>query len=176
METIIRPYEIRRSVTLTLQKVCDLSYYTAQHLLTPLYLGQCRLPLCDCNDCCYYSHFHFVLISLTVDFGILVREVNWILGTVPITVPRWNSLRSWEWPVLSKVFVEAVCLSRYWFYICMAREVIGTQCNVQSIIWMGKWTLLAIYCMYCKSTEWKKVFRIKCGISIIQKFDWEIPH
>lgn len=31
----------------------------------------------------------------------------------PITVPRWNLLSSWEGPILSKMFVEAVFIPRW---------------------------------------------------------------
>ncbi|CAI9536595.1 unnamed protein product [Staurois parvus] len=37
----------------------------------------------------------------------------------PITVPRLNSLSSWERAILSQMFVEAVCMPRgLIFYTC----------------------------------------------------------
>ena len=60
--------------------------------------------------------FHFVIISLTVDCGIFrseeISRLDLLHRWHPITVPRWNSLSSWEWPILSQMFVETVCMPR----------------------------------------------------------------
>ena len=74
------------------------------------------------------NHFHFVIIPLTVDCGIFSREEISRLDSLhrwhPITVPRWNSLSSWERPILSQMFVEADCMPRCLnLYTC---GVIGT--------------------------------------------------
>ena len=62
------------------------------------------------------NRFHFVIIPLRVDCGIFRSEEISLLDLLhrwhPITVPRWNSLSSWERPILSQMFVETVCMPR----------------------------------------------------------------
>ena len=60
-------------------------------------------------------HLHFVIIPLTVDCGIFrseeISRLDLLHRWHPITVPRWNSLSSWEQPILSQMFVETEILS-----------------------------------------------------------------
>ena len=62
------------------------------------------------------NRFHFVITPLTADCGIFSSEESSRLDLLhrwhPITVPRWNSLSSWERRTLSQMFVEAVCMPR----------------------------------------------------------------
>ena len=62
------------------------------------------------------NRFHFVIIPMTVDCGIFrseeISRLDLLHRWHPITVPRWNSLRSWETHILSQMFVETVCMPR----------------------------------------------------------------
>ncbi|CAI9558335.1 unnamed protein product [Staurois parvus] len=56
------------------------------------------------------------MIPLTVDHGKFsskeMSRMTLLHRWQPITVPRFNSLSSSEQPILSKMFVEAVCMPR----------------------------------------------------------------
>lgn len=45
-----------------------------------------------------HKHFHFVILSLTADCGVYMREemsqTDLLLSWHPITLPHWNSMRS----------------------------------------------------------------------------------
>ena len=73
------------------------------------------LPLCG-RVAVIPKRFHFVIIPLvTVDCRIFrSKEISWLdlHRRHPITVPRWNSLSSWEQHILSQMFVETVCMPR----------------------------------------------------------------
>ena len=62
------------------------------------------------------NRLYFVIIPLTVDCGIFgskeISRLDLLHRWHPITVPRWNSLSSWERPILSQMFVETVCMPR----------------------------------------------------------------
>ena len=62
------------------------------------------------------DRFHFVIIPLTVDCGIFrsedISRLDLLHWWNPITVPRWNSLSSWGWPILSQMFAETVYMLR----------------------------------------------------------------
>ena len=97
---------------LTLQTVGDLcalrasasavSFYVAYHL----WLSCCRSQ----------SLFHFAIAPLTVDCGIFrseeISRLDLLHRRHPITEPRWNSLSSWERPILSQMLGETVCMPR----------------------------------------------------------------
>ena len=78
------------------------SFYVAYHFLAELLTP---------------NRFHFVIIPLTVDCWIFrSEEISWLdllHRWHPISVPHWNSLSSWEWPISSQMFVETVCMPRY---------------------------------------------------------------
>ena len=63
------------------------------------------------------NRFRFVITPLTVDCGIFRSEeisgLDLLHRRHPITVPCWNSLSSWERPILSQMFVETVCMPRF---------------------------------------------------------------
>lgn len=61
--------------------------------------------------------FHFVI--LTVEYSALHRRH-------PLTVPRWNVLSSWQRPILSQMYLEAVCRPGAWSSTAVAVEVIRT--------------------------------------------------
>ena len=69
------------------RKLATSAQYAPQHLLTPL------------------CHFTW---PTTPWLSWLDLLHSWH----PITVPHWNSLSSWEQPILSHIFVEAVCMPR----------------------------------------------------------------
>ena len=56
---------------------------------------------------------YFVIIQLTVDCGIFrseeISQLDLLHRWHPVTVPHWNSLSSWEWPILW----QSVCLLLY---------------------------------------------------------------
>ena len=62
------------------------------------------------------NRFHFVMIPLTVDCGIFRSEetsrLDFLHRLCPLTAPCWNSLSSWERPILSQMIVETVCMPR----------------------------------------------------------------
>ena len=62
------------------------------------------------------NHFRFIITPLTVDCGIFREEEISRLDLLhrwhPITVPCWDSLSSWERPILSQLFVETVYMPR----------------------------------------------------------------
>lgn len=69
----------------------------------------------------------------------ICKEILWqdiLHRWKPITVPRWNSLSSWERPILHK-FVES--MSR-----CLILTMKWLEC-LNLMIWMGEWINLAIY-------------------------------
>ena len=95
------------------------------------------LPLRDWVDV-IPNHFPFVIIPLTVDCGIFSSEEISRLDLLhwwhPITVPRWNSVSSWERPILSQMFVEAVCMPRFLnLYTC------GHGSDWNTWIWLFGW-------------------------------------
>ena len=74
---------------------------------------------------------HFVIIPLTIDCGIFrskeISRLDLLHRWHPITVPWWNSLSSWERPILSQMFVETVCMPRcLLLYTCGHRSDLKT--------------------------------------------------
>ena len=73
------------------------------------------LPLCG-KVAVIPNRLHFVIVPLIVDCGIFrSEEISWLdllHRWHPITVSCWNSLSSWERPILSQMFVETVCMPR----------------------------------------------------------------
>ena len=105
------------------RKLATSVHFVCQHLLTRTVILRGR-PLRGWVAV-IPSHFHFV--TLTGDCGIFRSEEPSRLDMLhrwhPITVPRW-SLSSWEWPILSQMFVETVCKPRCYFYTPVAIKVI----------------------------------------------------
>ena len=86
------------------------------------------------------NHFHFVIIPLTVDCGIFRSEEISQVASYHRT--QWNSLSSWERPILSHMFVETFYMPRcLLLYTCWPWKWLQ---HLISIIWMGEWILLAI--------------------------------
>ncbi|CAI9593817.1 unnamed protein product, partial [Staurois parvus] len=87
-----------------------------QHALTPL----CHFtwPTTSWLSCCCSQLLlsRSVIIPLTVDYGIFcskeISQIDLLHRWQPITVPRLHSLSSWEIPIFSQMFVEAVCMPR----------------------------------------------------------------
>ena len=96
------------------------------------------------------NRFHFVIIPLTVDCGIFrseeISQLDVLHRWHPITVPRWNSLSSWERPIHSQMSVETVCMPRCFFYTPVAMEVIGTPGFNCLDVWVNTFgTIVYIY-------------------------------
>lgn len=81
------------------------------------------------------KHFHFLIIQLTVDCGIFrseeISRLDLLHRWHPITVPHWNSLSSWERPILSQMFVKAVCMPR-----CLILYTCGHGNDWNSWFWL----------------------------------------
>ena len=102
------------------RKLATSVHYIPQHPLTcsvilsgrPLHGWVAVVPNC----------FHFVIIPLTADCGIFrskeISGLDLLHRWHPITVPRWNSLSSWEWLILSQMFEETICMPRLLLYTC----------------------------------------------------------
>ena len=115
LELIWRPYEVWRSVAIN-------SAESWQPLRT-MHLSICwprsiilrGLPLSGWVAV-IPNRFHFVIIPLTVDCGMFrsedISRLDLLHWWHPITVPRWNSLSSWERPILSQMFAETVYMPR----------------------------------------------------------------
>ena len=114
-ELIWRPHEVWRSVAIdsaeSWRPLCTMHnsiHWPCSVILRglPLHGWAAVIP----------NRFHFVIIPLTVDCGIFrseeISRLDLLHRWHPITVPRWNSLSSWERPILSQMFVETVCMPR----------------------------------------------------------------
>ena len=92
------------------------------------------------------SRFHFVVTPLTVDRGILSNEeiprMDFVHKWQPIMVPCLNSVSSWERPILSQMFVEAVLdFIHLWPWKWLE--------HLNSMIWRVSW----YFCQYSVS-DW----------------------
>ena len=92
----------------------------------------------------FYVAYHFV----TVDCGIFrsedISRLDLLRRWHPITVPRWNSLSSWERPILSQMFVETGCMP--W---CLILYTCGHWSDwitwFQSFGWLGEYCVFPIF-------------------------------
>ena len=130
------------------------------------------------------NSFHFVTKPLTVDCGIFRSEETSQLDLLhrwhPITVPCWNSLSSWEQPILSQMCVETVCVPRYLLSNTCGH---GSDCNTWWVntfgnivyLWHELWSNM---CQVIQNMQRKIAFinssvrRNPCGrlSSLIQHF------
>lgn len=106
-------HEVWRSVVInSAESWQPLRHYAPQHQLNLLW--DFMWPKTLWLSCWCYQ----LLLPITVDYGIFGNEkISWLdllQMWHPITVPHWNSLISWDWPILSQMFVEAVCTPRCW--------------------------------------------------------------
>lgn len=112
------------------------------------------------------SRFHFVIMTLTADCGIFSNEeISQMDRWRPITVTCRNSLSSYECPIISQRFVEAVCMCRWLIlYTC--------GCGSEWIQWFG-WVSEHFwwYCVACGSllTHWAEVALVISFVCVTQK-------
>lgn len=71
-----------------------------------------RWPLCNI---CISIHWPYSVILYGVPLSGWVAVIPW---WHLITAAHWNSLSSWERPMLSQILVEAVCVSGLVLYTC----------------------------------------------------------
>ena len=115
LELIWRPHEVWRSVAIDSAESWRPLCTMCLSIRWPLSVILRGLPLHGWVAV-IPNRFHFVIIPLTVDCGIFrseeISQLDLLHRWHPITVPCWNSLSSWEWPILSQMFVETVCMPR----------------------------------------------------------------
>ena len=115
LELIWRPHEVWRSVVIDSAESWRPLRTMRISIRWPRSVSLRGLPLRG-RVAVVPKHFHFLIIQLTVDCGIFRNEeISWLdllHRWHPITVPRWNSLSSWERPILSQMFVKTVCMPR----------------------------------------------------------------
>ena len=113
LELIWRPHEVCRSVAIDSAESCRPLHTMHLSIYWPHSVIFCGIPLCGWVAV-VPNHFHFVIIPLTADCGIFrseeISRLDLLHRWHPITVPRWNSLSSWERPILSQMFEETACL------------------------------------------------------------------
>ena len=152
LELIWRPHEVWRSVAIDSAENWQPYYahYAPQHPLTPLchftwlttlWLSCCcsqSLPLCySTNDSC-------------LEYLVARTFHDWTCCTGAI-LSRYHAGIHWA-PILSQIFVEAVCMPRclnyilhyYIIYIIMHPWPCKWLENLNLIIWMVEWIILAI--------------------------------
>ena len=102
LELIWRPHEVWRSVVID-----SAESWRPLHTMSLGIHWPSSVILCGLHGwvAVIPNHFHFVIMPLTVDCGIFRREEISRLDLLhrwhPITVAGWNSLSSWEWPIIS---------------------------------------------------------------------------
>jgi len=116
LELIWRPHEVWQSVAIDSAESWRPLRTMHLSIHWPLSVILCGLPLRGCVAV-VPNRFHFVIIPLTVDCRIFrweeISRLDLLHRWHPVTEPGWNSWSFWERPILSQMFVEAVCRHRF---------------------------------------------------------------
>ena len=138
LELIWRPHKVWRSVATESRQPLrtvrlSIRWPRSDPALTPLWPCSVILrgrPLCGWAAV-VPNRFHSVIIPLTADCGIFSSEEMSRLDLLHrwhrITVPRWDSLSSWERAILSQMFVEAVCKTLILSHVQLLKHI--TNCR-----------------------------------------------
>ena len=159
LELIWRPHEVWRSVAIDSAESWRLLSTMRLSIRWPRSIILRGLPLCGWVAV-VPNHFHFVIIPLTVDCGIFrseeISRLDLLHRWHPITVPHWNSLSSWERPILftnvcrNSLHVLVSAFIHLWPWKWSEHLI--------SMIWMGEWILIAIQCIYFDWRDFESLY------------------